>query len=134
MHPQRRPTHQQADHKAIDSSHRQGQPKAHAEFEEQRHGVGAYAKEGGVAERLLPGVAHRQVQAHGGDDEHQPGGEHVDAVVFGKGRRDHQKQQHQGHQGDMQLFHTLRSSLRPNRPCGLNRITNMKIPSATASL
>ena len=87
-----------------------------------------------MPQRLLTGIAHRQVQAHGGDDEHQPGGEQMDAVVFEiRGRHDQRHQQGQANP-QMDFFHTLRSSLRPSKPWGLNKITTMKMIKATASL
>ena len=87
-----------------------------------------------MAERLLARITHCQVQAHGGDDEHQPGGEQMDAVVFEIRRRHGQRHQQGQANPQMNFFHTLRSSLRPSKPWGLNKITTMKMIKATASL
>src|SRR5438445_143015 len=80
---------------------------------------------------LLPGVTDGQVQAHGGDDEDQPVSQQVDAVVLEELRRDQHQQGAQNRDDGckfvVQELHTLRSSFLPSRPCGLNRITTMKI-------
>ena len=111
-------------------------------FMTMRHGVRADAEERGVAERLLPRVAHRQVQPHGGDDEDQPVGEQVDAVALDAsagGQQDEQRQSRAEDEMKGVSWCVLRLRLCaqpscPAGPCGLNKMTSMKMTSATASL
>ena len=47
--------------------------KGNAGMHQQRGGIGADADEGALRQRDLPGIAERQIKAHGGDAQHRPG-------------------------------------------------------------
>jgi hypothetical protein len=85
LHAQRREAEAEADHEAADDGQRQAEPEAEAGLHQDGDGVGADAEEGGVAERLLAGVADGEVEAHVGDHEHQPVAEEVEAVALHEG-------------------------------------------------
>ncbi len=87
-----------------------------------------------MAERLLARIADRQVQPHRGDDEDEPVAEEVDAVVLQQWRDEKEHGSEQQADAERQSLHTFRSTFLPSSPCGLKKMTAMKMTSATASL
>ena len=84
--------------------------------------------------RILARTAHRQIQAQGGTDKDELSGQQANAVAFQKGPKCQQKNQGKRCNNHAGAAHTLRSTLLPSSPCGMNKSTNLKRTRATAFL
>ena len=135
LHAQRRVAEHPADREARDAAEHVGRPERPALRGQVGGDVRTDPDERGLRERDLPGVAERQVEADGGDRHHRPHAQDEDAVGLQPERR-HEEERAGGREhdagGEAPVLQTVRSSTRPSRPCGRNRMTTIRIRSGIA--
>src|SRR5262249_19932747 len=111
----------------------EGEAERQARFREQRRRVGADAEKRRLRQRFLAGIADDEIDAerrHRGD---QPEGEDVGVVAAEAERRGRQRRDAAQNQRERETAaHTVRSSRRPSKPCGRNRITSTSSAGGTA--
>ncbi|MGY4484528.1 hypothetical protein ACVWWR_003719 [Bradyrhizobium sp. LM3.2] len=137
LHPQRRIAEHPADREAQrdrDDDRRRQRPAMRGH---DRCRVSADADEGALRQRDLAGIAEREVEAHGGDRHHRPLAQDEQAIAVEVHGDDDQRGDDEEAERDLQRFgegaHTVRSSARPSKPCGRNRMTAIRMIIGTAA-
>ncbi len=96
----------------------------------QHRGEGARAEEGGMAEGYQPGIAAQNVPAQPEDRPDQDQRQHELVVGIGHERRERQVGERRNDEIEERfaacLHDHVRSTLRPNRPCGRSMTTSRK--------
>src|SRR5665213_3752055 len=134
---QRRKAQRESDDETHDGRDRYHQPERDTvPGREYRRDVRTDAEERRLPERHLPRIADGEVQAERRHQVDAAQRQQVDLAALQQQRRraDRDDDRDQQQKPPVARAHTLRSSLRPSRPSGRNRITSRNSTSATPSL